>query len=92
MRLIVGISLVLFGIGSVLCEVECRSGVESATSGKTGLVRTADGWENPQNWRLETASPPRVHPFVVAAGQGLVSIFALVAFQGERSPKGGIAN
>ena len=92
MRLIIGISLMLFGVGSLLCEVECRSAVIPADSRMTGLVRTTDGWESPQNWRIESASPPRVHPLVVAAGQGLVSIFALVACQGGRPPKGGTTN
>jgi hypothetical protein len=87
MRLIVGISLVLFGVGSMLCEVEWHSGVTPAASGLTGRVRTTDGWESPLNWRTESASPPRVHPLVVAAGQGLVSIFALVACHNERRPQ-----
>ena len=92
MRLIIGISLVLFGVGSLLCEVECRSAVTPAASRMTGLVRTTDGWESPQNWRIESASPPRVHPLVVAVGQGLVSIFALVACQSDRRAHDGSAN
>jgi hypothetical protein len=92
MRLIVGISLVLLGVGSLLCEVECRSAVNAAASGMTGFVRTVNGWERPQSWRIESCSPPRVHPLVVAAGQGLVSIFALVACQSDRQTSGGTAD
>jgi hypothetical protein len=92
MRLIVGISLVLIGVGSVLCEVECESAGPVPTSGGTGWVRTTDGWECPQSWHADSASQPRIHPLVVAAGQGLVSIFALVACHGGRPLEGGSRN
>jgi hypothetical protein len=40
-------------------------------------VRTVDGWERPHSWNHSLAPPPAVHPLVVAAGQALVSLFAL---------------
>jgi hypothetical protein len=43
-------------------------------------VRTVDGWERPDSWYLEAVRPPKLHPLVVAAGQGLVSLLGLVAF------------
>ena len=88
MRIIVGISLLLFGTGTVLCEVECQSAAAAASPDWTGWVRTTDGWERPQGWQVAAASPPRLHPLVVAAGQGLVSVFALVACQVPK-PQGG---
>ncbi|HEX3601497.1 MAG TPA: hypothetical protein VHU84_15205 [Lacipirellulaceae bacterium] len=42
-------------------------------------IRTADGWEHPGAWNMPPLSPPTLHPFVVAAGEGLASVFALLA-------------
>jgi hypothetical protein len=92
MRQIVGISVVLFGTGALLCEIEWQSATLASASRATALVRTVDGWERPQDWRSEPVTAPRIHPLVVAAGQGLVSIFALVACHGDRPPKGGTTN
>lgn len=44
-------------------------------------VRTVDGWERTDCWHIAPSAPPLVHPIVVATGQGLLSVFALVAFQ-----------
>lgn len=44
-------------------------------------VRTADGWERTEPWYQPTLSEPRLHPLVVAAGEGLFSALALVAFR-----------
>ena len=39
------------------------------------------GGSGPDSWYLEAVRGPRLHPLVVAAGQGLVSVLALVVFQ-----------
>lgn len=85
MRLIVGISLLLFGLGMFSCQVEGTS--PEAVNGKPPLdwVRTTTGWERPATWFSEPPTPPTLHPLVVAAGQGLGSILALAAF--SREPK-----
>jgi hypothetical protein len=46
-------------------------------------VRTVDGWERPSAWLATAPNVPRLHPVVVAAGQGLASVLALVAFRRE---------
>lgn len=84
MRLIVGISLILLGVGSLSCRLEGMAG--SATSSPPALdwVRTADGWERPVQWHKTVPHQPRLHPVVVAAGQILASVLALVAFGREK--------
>jgi hypothetical protein len=47
-------------------------------------VRTVDGWERTELWGVPDLFTPRLHPFVVAAGQGLVSVMALVVCAGDR--------
>ncbi|MEX2309436.1 MAG: hypothetical protein WD738_17685 [Pirellulales bacterium] len=42
-------------------------------------VRTVDGWERSGSWYVSEVRPPTLHPLVVAAGQGLVSVLGLVA-------------
>lgn len=80
MRLIVGISLLLLGLGMFSCQVEGTA--HEPTSGKSSVawVRTNAGWERPAVWFSEPPTPPALHPLVVAAGQGLGSILALAAF------------
>ena len=46
-------------------------------------VRTVDGWERPEVWALEAVGRPALHPLVVAAGQGLLSVLGLVVFRRE---------
>jgi hypothetical protein len=43
-------------------------------------VRTSSGWERPEVWREPPRWSPTLHPFVVAGGQLLGSLLALVAF------------
>jgi hypothetical protein len=81
MRLIVGISLLLLGVGTLSCRVE--SAVSSATPPALEWVRTAQGWERPALWSAVPVPTPRLHPLVVALGQGLFSIWALTAFREE---------
>src|SRR3954447_2614205 len=73
LRLILGITLLLLGLGSLSCQVQ-----DSVRGGPIGTsaqkwVRTVDGWERPEMWTAPSLHEPRLHPFVVAAGQALVS-------------------
>ena len=78
-RLILGISLLLLGSGLLLCRVEETSGNGVVVPAAARWVRTIDGWERPGMWRETTDFVPRLHPLVVAAGQGLLSVFGLLA-------------
>jgi hypothetical protein len=80
-RLILGITLLLFGVGTLSCRIEeaPRSRPELAQDWQ--WVRTVDGWERPVMWRDVPQYVPRLHPLVVAAGQGLISVLGLVACQ-----------
>jgi hypothetical protein len=86
MRLILGISLLLLGVGTLSCRVEVFSAQPLQACCATEWIRTADGWERAGSWTIDTVEPPRLHPFVIAAGQGLVSLLALAAFQREAKP------
>jgi hypothetical protein len=86
-RFIVGISLLLLGVGMLLCRVEGVGAREADRPvAASTWVRTVDGWERPDLWVATTAWEPGIHPLVVAAGQGLASVMALVALgSGNRS-------
>jgi hypothetical protein len=77
-RLILGISFLLLGFGTFLCQVEGLNA--RSVPPHAAWVRTTDGWERYGSWQIDSVSPPPIHPLVVAAGQGLVSLFVLVAF------------
>jgi hypothetical protein len=51
-------------------------------------VRTVDGWERLDSWHECKVAPPQLHPLVVAAGQGLVSLLGLAACPRGRSSQG----
>jgi hypothetical protein len=77
-RLILGITLLLLGLGSLSCQVQDSVG-DGPVSTPTGQwVRTVDGWERTELWNAPGLYVPRLHPLVVAAGEGLVSVLALV--------------
>jgi hypothetical protein len=78
-RLILGITLLLLGVGSLAVRVEGTADVRPAGAPIGQWVRTVDGWERPELWQDVVAGPPRLHPLVVAAGQGLISVLALVS-------------
>ena len=80
-RLIVGILLLLFGAGTLSCRLD---GV-AAEPRVSPWVRTVDGWERADSWQPDPPPPPSIHPLVVAAAQGLVSVLALVAFQDDKT-------
>lgn len=84
-RLIVGITLMLVGVGMLSCRVE--NNLPVVTKGQ--WVRTADGWERTEPWYQPALSEPRLHPLVVAAGEGLLSTLALIAFRREDTASSG---
>jgi hypothetical protein len=68
------------------CQLEIAGDLALAYERQTPRltwVRTVDGWERPDSWQLEPIGRRALHPLVVAAGQGLVSLLALVAFAGD---------
>jgi len=81
-RLILGITLMLLGLGMLLSQVEGTANSEPVSSASAlQWVRTANGWEKSTSWTAVTKPAPRLHPLVVAAGQGLVSVLGLAAFR-----------
>jgi len=81
MRSVVGIVLLLLGVGLLSCQFEGQS-ASVTTTAQADWVRTVDGWERGNDWSLSHTPPPSLHPLVVAAGQVLVSMFALAAATG----------
>ena len=80
--MIIGISLLMVGAGLWSCRVEGLAAPMPVSPAAT-WVRTAAGWER-SDWRLAVPAERRiVHPLVVTAGQGLVSVLALVALERE---------
>ena len=93
MRLIIGILLFglglglgfwsgrqVVGLGEEQQVVDVDDGRQAVGLDEGTWVRTAHGWERPQTWNAEAAKEPRLHPRVVAAGQGLASLLALLAW------------
>jgi hypothetical protein len=83
LRLILGITLLLLGLGSLSCQVQDSVGHGPVVAPTGQWVRTVDGWERPELWNAPALYVPRLHPLVVAAGQGLVSVMGLVACAGQ---------
>lgn len=82
--------MLLVGIGLLSCQLDEWSVVEPARAREASWVRTVDGWQHAGEWRPTIVPPPRLDPLVVASGQALFSVLALVAFCGEsRTPPGG---
>jgi hypothetical protein len=86
-RAIFGISFLLLVVAMLLCRVEGAGSSNAATHPRTVLkwVRTTDGWERPDSWHLDEIKRPALHPAVVAAGQGLLSVLGLVVFHRKES-------
>jgi hypothetical protein len=82
-RLVLGITLILLGLGLLLSQWEGLAALPLASIQETRWVRTADGWERADRWGSSAAGEPALGPLVVAAGQGLFSVFALAAFPGR---------
>jgi hypothetical protein len=89
-RAILGISFLVLGVAMLLCQVEGSHFDRSALDRRPVLqwVRTTDGWERPDSWHLGEIKRPTLHPAVVAAGQGLLSVLGLVTFQRTSSGTG----
>jgi hypothetical protein len=83
MRMIVGLSLLLLGLGIFACGLE-GAGRPSGVRPVGQWVRTTAGWERTDRWRLAPRKQPQLHPLVVAAGQGLASVLALAAFRRQQ--------
>jgi hypothetical protein len=83
LRLILGIILLLLGLGSLSCQVQDSVGDGPVVTSAQKWVRTVDGWERPALWNAPTLHVPRLHPFVVAAGQALVSVMGLTICAGD---------
>jgi hypothetical protein len=83
MRVILGISLLVIGTIVFSCQIDGANTAQANVPPTPTWIRTADGWEKAGSWCLSVVQPPTLHPLVAAAGQGLVSIFALVAFRTE---------
>lgn len=90
MRQILGITLFLLGVGLLMCQWEGQADRTAIGAQEVRWVRTADGWERTDTWEPAISSPPDLHPFVVAAGQGLLSVFALVAFPSRKDAGCGV--
>jgi hypothetical protein len=87
-RFIVGISLLVLGVGMLSCRME-GVGAHGAEKPHTSTwVRTVDGWERSDRWAVTPVWEPGVHPLVVAVGQALMSVMALVALGGNPNLRG----
>jgi hypothetical protein len=81
MRLIIGISLLLLGVGALSCRLESAIDPTEPPRPAIRWVRTVNGWERPEAWLAAPVRVPQLHPLVVAVGQALVSVWALTAFR-----------
>jgi hypothetical protein len=79
-RPIVGISLFMLCVGMLLCQWEGTAALPPTSVREQRWVRTVDGWERTDSWQTSAVPRRNLQPLVVAAGQGLFSVFALVAF------------
>lgn len=82
MRAILGILLFLGGVAWAAYRIDDEPSQREVALVHFEWVRTIDGWERPERWTISRVEPPAVHPTVIAAGQVLVSMFALVASTG----------
>jgi hypothetical protein len=85
-RLILGITLLLLGLGNLSCHLQEPLGAgPDVPAGQ--WVRTVDGWERTELWHAPPLHVPSLHPLVVAAGQALISVMGLVACAGTGRPE-----
>jgi len=85
MRHVFGISVLVIAIGVVSCVVESSASDNPAPPPALTWIRTADGWERYGTWDLPLPTRPTLHPAIVAAGQLIVSTWALVVFRREEA-------
>jgi hypothetical protein len=77
-------TLMLAGIGFWSCQFDGLAAPPSVARNEAPWVRTADGWERAGSWlATSSATPPKLHPLVVAAGQLLVSLLALAIWEND---------
>jgi len=86
MRPIVAIAFLLLSVGILSCHMPGTARAKPNLLPPT-WVRTCDGWERPGSWNAKTVASPTLHPLVVATGQSLVSILALIAFQRDETQR-----
>jgi hypothetical protein len=84
-RLILGITLLLLGVGTLSCRIERTARSSPDITAAWQWVRTVDGWERPEMWCDAPHYVPRLHPLVVALEEGLLSVLGLVACQRDES-------
>jgi hypothetical protein len=94
-RLILGISLVLVGIGLWSCQIDgLAEPVRPVVARDAPWVRTVHGWERatwlrPAIANGESARQPArtpLHPLILGAGQLFISLLALAVFGGSTQP------
>lgn len=75
---------------SHLQQAQGQREVASVGSSSTSWVRTVDGWEPSIVLQSDpnAASPPTLHPLLVASFQVTASLFALLAFPGVKAAAG----
>jgi hypothetical protein len=74
------------GIGLWLIRLEPVTDNQLSGEVSTQWVRTSDGWQRSDALVAKSSGwTPRLHPLVVAAGQALFAIFALVAAPSSKS-------
>src|SRR5436190_21414575 len=62
LRLILGITLLLLGLGSLSCQVQESIGEGPVAPPAGQWVRTVDGWERTDLWRAPDRYVPKLHP------------------------------
>lgn len=85
MRHVFGISVLVIAIGAVSCVVSSSASDNPASPPALTWIRTADGWERYGTWDLPVPTRPMLHPAIVAAGQLIVSTWALLVFRREEA-------
>jgi hypothetical protein len=73
----------------LLCRVDGTDDGPESQALAEHWVRTVNGWERTESWNFPVTQLPRLHPLVVAAAQGLISVWAMVAFQRQESSNDG---
>jgi hypothetical protein len=74
---------VLVTLGFYCCLVATPVVCGQVVPGQLTWVRTADGWELLGSWLHTVPVGPKLNPLLVAAGQILGCLYALLAFSTE---------
>jgi len=73
----------LVTLGFCCCLVATPVVCGQVVSDRVTWVRTADGWELLGSWLHTVPAGPKLNPLLVAAGQVLGCLYALLAFSSE---------